>query len=318
MLRPTALALLLSTQPAFAFPVERCINLGAAMEAPVEGDWGYVIQRRHIHEIARAGFDTIRLPVRFSAHWDGQRLEPQILARTDQIIAWADAAGLNVILDLHHFTELNANPDAHIPTLHQIWDALAIHYTGAPDSLIFELFNEPEGAFTTARALPVFAQITARIREAHPNRWIITGGGNWNDLDDMLQMPPPDHREVRTFHYYRPWAFTHQQAAYLEDPPPPSPWGSPEDRATLAADMARAGSADGPVFLGEFGVYAATDPDDRLSWITAVREAADANDLPWCYWGFTQGAVTGFSAYDTAAEQWEPGMRDALLPEPPS
>ncbi len=307
------LTALLST-PAAAFPVERCINLGAAMEAPVEGDWGYVIEEDHIARIAEAGFDTIRLPVRFSAHWDGERLSPQILARTDQVIGWAQAEGLNVILDLHHFREMLFDPASHARDLVKIWRVLAEHYAGAPDSLMFELFNEPEGAFTTDRAIPLFQQITAMIRETHPDRWIITGGGNWNSLDEMLRLPDQGHREVRTFHYYHPWEFTHQQAAYLSNPPPPTSWGSVEDRAQLAADMARAGTASGPVLLGEFGVYGATDTDQRLNWIASVRRAAEDQGLPWCYWGFSQGEVTGFSAFTPSSNTWEPGMLDALVP----
>lgn len=321
------IALLLLTAPATAFPVARCINLGAAMEAPVEGDWGYNIAQRHITAIADAGFDTVRLPVRFSAHWDGTRLSPQILARTDQVIGWATAEGLNTILDLHHFTEIYDDPTLHIPTLIAIWTALSAHYQNAPDTLMFELFNEPAEAFTTALAVSVFADITTLIRARNPDRWIITGGGNWNDLDEMLTLPALSHREVHTFHYYRPWEFTHQQAAYLETAPPASTWGSPEDLAALQSDIAQAGSAQPgtplpgnaqttlqtPNFLGEFGVYAATDPAHRLNWIRATRRAAEANGIPWCYWGFTQGDVIGFSAYDTATENWEPGMLDALF-----
>lgn len=299
--------------PASAFPVERCINLGAAMEAPVEGDWGYTIEEAHLARIAEAGFDTIRLPVRFSAHWDGERLSPRILARTDQVIAWAQAQGLNVILDLHHFREMAFNPASQADDLIKIWRSLAEHYRGAPESLMFELFNEPNGAFTTERAVPLFQQITAMIRETHPDRWIITGGGNWNALDEMLRLPAPGPRDVRTFHYYEPWTFTHQQAAYLADPPPATTWGSVEDRAQLAADMARATMAEGPVFLGEFGVYGATDPQQRLNWITAVRRAAEDQGLPWCYWGFSQGEVTGFSAFTPSLDTWEAGMLDALV-----
>ena len=311
--RLIALLLIVAARPAVAFPVERCINLGAAMEAPVEGDWGYTIEQNHLTRIAGAGFDTVRLPVRVSAHWDGERLSPQILARADQVIGWAQAQGLNVILDLHHFREMAFDPASHTGDLIKIWRSLAAHYQGAPDSLMFELFNEPEGAFTTDRAVPVFREITEMIRETHPDRWIITGGGNWNELDEMLRLPAPGHREVHTFHYYAPWAFTHQQAAYLPDPPPPTTWGSAEDRAQLIADMARAGATGAPVFLGEFGVYGATDPEQRLNWIAAVRRAAEDQGLPWCYWGFSQGDVTGFSAFTPSLDAWEPGMLDALV-----
>jgi endoglucanase len=316
-MRLAPLLFALFTTPAAAFPVERCINLGAAMEAPVEGDWGYVIEEDHLTRIADAGFDTVRLPVRFSAHWDGARLSPEILARTDEVIGWAEDAGLNVILDLHHYREMLFDPANHADDLIKIWRALAQHYRDAPETLMFELFNEPEGAFTTARAIPVFARIIEILRQSHPDHWIITGGGDWNSLDEMLLMPPPGYREVRTFHYYDPWEFTHQQAAYLSNPPPPSTWGSVEDRAQLAAAMARAAetaATNGPVFLGEFGVYQATDPDQRLNWIASVRRAAEEQGLPWCYWGFSQGDIPGFSAFTPSTGTWEDGMLDALVP----
>lgn len=50
------------------FLASRCVNLGNALEAPNEGDWGYRIEPAHIRAIAAAGFDGIRLPVRWDAH----------------------------------------------------------------------------------------------------------------------------------------------------------------------------------------------------------------------------------------------------------
>ena len=39
-MRALILILLLAATPLHAFPVKRCINLGNALEAPREGDWG--------------------------------------------------------------------------------------------------------------------------------------------------------------------------------------------------------------------------------------------------------------------------------------
>ncbi len=313
---PALLAMLLAA-PTFGFaqefPVERCLNLGTAMEAPVEGDWGYVIQQHYLAAIAEVGFDTIRLPVRFSAHWDGERLTPEILARTDQVIGWAEAAGLDVILDLHHFEEFETDPAGHITDLRKIWAELGRHFAGHGDSLMFELFNEPAGAFTTDIVAPVLAAIVSDLRLQHPTRWIITGGGNWNAIDDMLALPPPDPYEVRTFHYYQPYEFTHQQASWIDNPPPERGWGTGADRAFLTTEIARAASGQRPPFLGEFGVYAAAPQSDRHDWIHAVRRAAEDHGMAWCYWGFSQGIHEGFSAYDTVTDTWEDGVLRALL-----
>ena len=38
-------------------PVERCMNLGGALEAPNEGDWGYTVRQAVLVRLKEAGFD---------------------------------------------------------------------------------------------------------------------------------------------------------------------------------------------------------------------------------------------------------------------
>jgi len=42
--------------------------MGNALEADNEGDWGYKIQARHFQYIKQAGFDTVRIPIKWDAH----------------------------------------------------------------------------------------------------------------------------------------------------------------------------------------------------------------------------------------------------------
>jgi len=44
------------------------INLGNALDAPKEGDWGVVLQSDYFKLIKTAGFNHVRLPVRWSSH----------------------------------------------------------------------------------------------------------------------------------------------------------------------------------------------------------------------------------------------------------
>ena len=46
----------------------RGVNLGNALEAPREGEWGIVLEEAFFRLIAEAGFDTVRVPIRWSAH----------------------------------------------------------------------------------------------------------------------------------------------------------------------------------------------------------------------------------------------------------
>src|SRR5450756_2734644 len=51
-----------------ALPLGKCVNLANMLEAPSEGAWGRAFQDADASRIRQAGFATVRLPVRFSAH----------------------------------------------------------------------------------------------------------------------------------------------------------------------------------------------------------------------------------------------------------
>ncbi|WP_375280101.1 glycoside hydrolase family 5 protein [Pseudooctadecabacter sp.] len=302
------------TSTAQTFPVARCINMGAALEAPIEGDWGYVIQRRHIDRIAQAGFDTIRLPVKFSAHFKNGAFDPAFLARVDEVVGWTQDADLNVILVLHHYWDLmDTGTDAHKANLIAMWRVLGQHYADAPQSVLFELLNEPEGTLTTADAAALYDTILSDLRPAHPTRWIIMGGDEWNNIDSLADLPDPDPYDMHTFHFYEPWQFTHQGAPYVQADLPRSGWGSDADRATLSQRFDVATAQNRPLFLGEFGVYDAAPRPDHIRWLRAVRQAAEAHGIPWCHWGFTQGEQAGFQAFDVDRDDWRAGVLDALM-----
>ncbi len=88
--------------------VGRGVNISCALEAPEEGKWGVLIREEHLDVIRDAGFNSIRLPVRWNAHAaDGApfAVEPAFLKRVDEVVGWALDRGLVVVLDWHHYTE---------------------------------------------------------------------------------------------------------------------------------------------------------------------------------------------------------------------
>ncbi|MCA8903960.1 MAG: glycoside hydrolase family 5 protein [Hyphomonas sp.] len=311
----------LKTEPVAAAPhspIQRCMGMGGALEAPVEGAWGYTVRRPDIEAIARAGFDTIRLPVRVSAHTGTAppyAISPDLLARMDQIVGWAIENHLNIIIDVHHFESLMTDPDNQLPRLDAIWDQLAAHYAHAPDNVIFELLNEPSDKMTVRRTGATNAELLHRIRQTNPNRWVILGTPLWGTLDGMLRLNPASDPYVITgFHYYSPFEFTHQGASWMDDPPPKGAvWGSQADYDTLAHDFDKAaawGRDTGlPLFIGEFGVDRDVDPALRARWTRAVRTAAESRDMSWCYWDW----ATSFGAWNQSSGTWIEPMRSALL-----
>lgn len=304
------LALFLLTAPAWSFPVGRCVNLDNALNAPgYEGEWGYRIERSHLDRIAQAGFDAVRLPADFSTRWDGRRLDPAFLARLDRVIRDALDRRLTVILAFHGFDALRRDPATHGDTFTAIWAALARHYAGWPDGLVFELYNEPAHALTSRRANALYARALAAIRPRHPARWVVLDGGDWASVASLARLHRHDTRTVRSFHYYEPWDFTHQGAEWLDDPPGATRWGGRADRARIVRDIARAARIAGPVFLGEFGVNHRVRPDLRWDWTEEVRRAAEARGIGWCHWGF----ASTFPLFDRTRSSWLPGALPALF-----
>ena len=295
---------------AMAFPVKRCVNLSNALEANgPEGWWGYRIKEAHLRKIAEAGFDTVRLPVRFTQDWDG-RIDPKRLARVDEVVRQARAVGLRVIIDLHHFEEMMSDPEGHVHIFHAIWDELAAHFADADDGVIFELLNEPVNRLTTELASEYYAQALERIRKDNPTRWVILGGSLSSNIHEMRRLPPGGPYVAHTFHYYGPFEFTHQQLDWIDPILPPKYWGSEAEIWQVEEHLSLLDGHHTPMFLGEFGVSAKAPTAARAAWLRMMRTGAEDRGIGWCVWGF----AAGFAIYDASADIWDIDALRALIP----
>lgn len=303
--------------------MQRGINLGNALEAPREGEWGYRIEREHLRLIRAAGFDSVRIPIRWSAHAQSEppyTIEADFFARVDEVTSWALEEGLVVVLNIHHYEEMASEPAAHRARFLALWRQIAEHYRDVPPSLLFELMNEPNSALTGRLWNEFVREGVAVIRESNPTRNLIIGGVSWNAYDQLrlLELPPADHHLIATFHYYLPFHFTHQGAEWAG--PEAQGWlgtrweGTEQEQAEIrrhfAVVAAWSRQHNVPVYLGEFGAYSKADMESRIRWTKFVREQAEAHGFAWAYWEF--GA--GFGVYDRQAGQWREGLLQALIP----
>ncbi len=298
-------------------PIRRCMNMGGALEAPTEGAWGYTIQQADFRRLKQAGFDTVRVPIRFSVHTAPQppyAIDRAFLARIDQVVDAALTEGLQIIIDVHHYEALMRHPDQHEARLEAIWSQLSYHYAKAPPQLIFELLNEPNDRMTVARTDALNARLLQIVRQHNPQRWVIVGSAGWGSLDALMDShPPQDPGIIMTFHYYAPFEFTHQGADWVgEDLPLGVTWGDSDGYRAIARHMDEvkqwAAVRKLPLFLGEFGVINKADHRSRALWTEAVRLQAERNNMGWCYWDY----ATAFHAYDQNQQRWLPDMRKAL------
>jgi len=299
-------------------PIQRCMNLSNALEAPEEGLWGYTIRERDLYRIKEQGFDTVRLPVQWKLMdtQSGIKIDPAQLARVEEVLLQAQGAGLQVILNAHHYNDLNEDPDTHEPRLEALWRELSIRYRDAPPELIFELINEPHSAMTIPRTDALNSSLLSIVRETNPDRWVLYGTAHWGTLEGMLKSNPAyDPKAIIGFHYYSPFEFTHQGAAFLNPVPPTGvSWGTASDRNTIAAEFTTAARfrdrAGMPLILGEFGVYEDVPLHLRADWVGTVRAEAEAAGFGWCHWGY----ANAFKAYDQDPEAWLTPMLRALIP----
>jgi endoglucanase len=308
-----------------SLPVGRCVNMGNHLEAPTEGAWGgRKIADDDFAIIAKAGFNSVRIPVRWAAHASEKppyAIDKDFMARVQHVVGNARAAGLNVILNSHHYEDIHSNPsDGHIARLAGMWTQIAATFAGEPnEKLWFEIENEPHDKFNDSNLLNVLSPALAEIRKTNPTRPVIIGGEFWSGINSLKTLKLPDDPNiVPTFHYYDPFNFTHQGADWVSPTPPMGrAYGSAEDQALLRGDVAKvrayiARTGKTP-FLGEFGANEKIPLYDRVKYMMTVRVAFDQLKIGMCAWGFTNT----FPLYDSAKKAWVPGMRVAMgLPEP--
>ncbi len=299
------------------FAVRRCMNMGNALEAPNEGDWGYRIRAQDFRAVALAGFDTVRIPIRWDAHTAHRapyKIDPIFMARVKQVTRDAQAAGLGVIIDVHHYEDLMTQTDRHEARFLAIWDQIAREFASAPDNVYFELLNEPTLEMSPARLNALYAKTVPLIRKSNPSRKLIMGGNSWNSVEALAGVRfPKDPNIVATFHDYGPHNFTHQGAPWMSPVPTMGrKWGGREDEAELSetykAASAFAKKTGMPILVGEFGVIDKVPQARRNQWTKRRRMEMEAAGYAWCAWDFS-GA---FKSYNTETETWLPGAVYAL------
>jgi endoglucanase len=300
-------------------PVGTCINMGNHLEADSESSWGGKrAEAADFSRIAAAGFDTVRLPVRWANKTgDGPdyAVDPAWLDRVAEVVDQALAADLNVILNSHNFTELHADPEANAAKLAGIWRQVAARFADRPaERLWFEIENEPHDKLIHENLMATLGPALGAIRATNPDRPVVIGGEDWSGIDSLATLElPHDPQVYPTFHYYEPFGFTHQGASWAGNPPIGRVYGSEDDAERLTRDVAKVEAyveRTGRIpFMGETGAYDAHVPlGQRIAYHRAVREAFAPTGIGICTWAYTNT----FPFFDHEAGRWLPGLRAAM------
>lgn len=274
-----ALLWLMSATPAAAFEMRRAVNIaqwftwpryelpGSGIAWPPYKSQPRPPSDRDLAALRRAGFDTVRLPVDPAPFmvFRGERRDAVYKILFDAI-ARIEKAGLNIIIDLHPnsrhpvWGQNAVVAGLESPTFLAYSSAVAemARRIGDNPRLALELINEPRlkcKGGDQALWQSLLARLVQSARSANASVPLIVTGACISTPAGLAALDPAplnDRNLIYTFHFYEPFSFTHQGAAfipwpdkYLDQVPwPASARPIDEPLAALAANMRRQDKLD--------------------------------------------------------------------------
>ena len=275
-------------------------------------------KERHFQRIHDGGFQTVRVNLQSFRHMNAaNQLDATWFKTLDWVVKNALANHLQVILDEHDYGTCGTDAAGCKPKLLAFWEQVAEHYKDAPNGVLFEILNEPNGQLTPEAWNGLLKEGLAIIRKTNPRRNVVIGPASWNNIHylDKLQLPAEDRNIIATVHYYLPMEFTHQGASWNRATANLSgvKWGTEAEKHTVEEDFAGvqqwSNSQKRPVLLGEFGAYDKGEMDSRVRYTSFVARTAEHFGWAWTYWQFD----SDFIVWDMAKDDWVQPIWKALV-----
>ena len=313
----------------------RGINLGNAWESVGNGSsadcgWNNCIQDNYFKIVKDAGFNSIRLPVRWNqdaSNSSPYTLDAGRLSGVKADISLALAQGLIVIVNFHHYTTLNDAASSYSSNKSGyenekkrflgMWEQVAKAMESyGDDQVVLEILNEPHD-MNNAQVDDLMLSAYEVIRKNAPGKTIMFEGNGYSKFAQISNVKlPADGNIIFSGHYYEPFSFTHQGHGYdcgtklksSDLTKVPSQFKAYVDSALTHYPDVNGGHI--PLNMGEFGVSGrygscgGNGPSDseRAQWTEAAIKEAENYGMSWHYWGLT--GVGGFEAYDKNAGNW--------------
>ncbi len=308
----------------------RGINYGNMFEAPTETEWGNQWKPEYAGIIGDLGFNHVRIPIRWEPADRSMAAAPftvssTFLNRIKQVVDSALNNGLYAIINMHHHDLLFEDPDAQKERFLAQWKQISEFFSDYPDSLLFEILNEPHGDLTAEKWNVFLNDALTTIREDNPDRIVVIGTAEWGGLAGLPSLElPEDENIILTVHYYNPFQFTHQGAEWSGEEAQGwlgTKWLDTEtERDVMRQDFAPLKAFELqnniPVHIGEFGAYSQADLQSRVKWTTFLSRYLEELGWSWAYWEFS----AGFGIYNPSTKALLQPLVDALLhnemPEP--
>lgn len=296
------------------------INIGNTFEAMQS--WQAPFDPADLKRIADLGFNHVRIPIRWERDDRSMSKAPYTI-RTDfmktikSVVDEALKNKLHVIINMHHHDALMANPTGEKPRFLSQWEQISDFFKDYPDSLLFEIQNEPHDKLTPDLWNDYANEALKVIRKTNPKRSVLIGTAEWGGVGGLKSLIiPNDTHLILTIHYYNPFQFTHQGASWAQGSEAwlGTKWQDTEfERQAIVEDFKAAVKLSKekniPVHIGEFGAYSRADIDSRVKWTRFLSRWFEQQNFSWAYWEWN----SGFGIYDPGNKQINQRLADALI-----
>ena len=249
------------------------------------------ITRDDIQFIAKAGFNTIRIPFHYRFFTAENQ---QGFTLLDRVISWARENHLYVILDMHAApggqTGSNIDDSWGYPWLYEdeasqqlaadTWKRIANHYRDNTTVLGYDLLNEPiphypRLAIYNSKLEDVYRKLTAAVRSVDSNHVVILGGAQW-DTNFKVFGTPFDKNAMYTFHKY---------------------WMPPQQKE-IEPYLTFRTRYNVPIWMSESG-------ENTDEWITQFRQLLDDNQISWTFWPYKKMEAKSALVTFAKPEHWD-------------
>lgn len=296
------------------------INIGNTFEAMQS--WQSPFDPTDLKRIADLGFNHVRIPIRWERDDRSMASAPYTI-RTDflktiqSVVDEALKNKLHIIINMHHHDALMANPAGEKARFLSQWKQISNFFKDYPDSLLFEIQNEPHDKLTPALWNDYSKEALQVIRTTNPKRCVLIGTAEWGGVGGLKSLTiPNDNHLILTIHYYNPFQFTHQGASWSEGSEAwlGTKWQDTEfERQAVAEDFKAAvrlsKEKNIPVHIGEFGAYSRADIDSRIKWTRFLSRWFEQQNFSWAYWEWN----SGFGIFDPQTKQFNQQLIDAMI-----
>lgn len=303
-------------------------NLGNSLDASGVGlssetAWGNPKSTQELVDLVKeAGFETLRLPITWSGHFDDKtyEIDEEWLERVEEVITYALNNDMYVIINTHHdggwLKPTTDDEEKMVTQFNTLWTQIAEYFKDYDEHLLFAGMNEFHEGY--GNPTKEYLALTDKLNQNFVTTVRATGGNNakrilvvqaynTNATQALKMVIPTDTAEnklMAEIHYYDPWGFAGEgKGDWGQTGVKTDNWGQ-EDWVYDIFGKIKTKFVDNniPVVIGEYGAVNNKEGNDdyRRYYIEYVTKAAKENKLLPVWWdnGYDGSSGEAFSLFD--------------------